>query len=227
MPNVNSVAGFAQQGSSRNQWPSQAIASTTETQFVISTDGGTANFFLTPPSATGVYGAQSNISIAANPAVTGRSGREYGLPSGESNQGWNTTSLLPGRLFKVRLVGTGNAGANAAQSAIINLYQGTSATIASDKKIGTTGAALAMVAGGAFNFSIEATLLWDNTSQILSGYYTSNIAFGSTSQFTTTTVVSNVVTGVTASGLSFLGTITMGNGAASTVQLSEFSLDQE
>jgi hypothetical protein len=98
--------------------------------------------------------------------------------------------------------------------------------VGSDKKIGTTGLALATVAGGAFNFLIEAFLLWDNTSQILSGSYTSNIAFGSASQFTTQTVVPNVVTAVTTAGLSFLGTITLGNAAASTVQVSEFVLEQ-
>ena len=226
MSNYNSVAGITAQGSARNQWPSQAVATTTETQFVVSTDSGTSQFFLTPPSPSGIYGAQTKFDEAGNAAITGRSGQLAGLPSGESNQGYTTAALASGRLFKVRLVGTGNAGANAAQSVIVKLYQGTSTTLASDKAIGTTGAALATVAGGAFNFAIEATLLWDSTSQILSGCYTSNIAFGTVSQFTTTTVVTNVVTGVTAAGLSFLGTITLGNAAASTVQISEFIFDR-
>jgi hypothetical protein len=151
----------------------------------------------------------------------------YGLPSGETNQGYPfDVWVAQGRLFYVRVSGVGNAGANGAQSVIINLYQGTSATLASDKKIGTTGSALATVAGGAYNFFIEATLLWDSTSQILSGSYEANIAFGSVSQYTTRTVVPNVVTSVTAAKLSFLATVTMGNAAASTAQLTEFVIER-
>lgn len=226
MANANTVGGFTLQGTARNTWPSQAIAATTETILQINTDGTASNFFLTPNLPTNIVGAQTSFSTAANAAITGRGGMQYGNPSGWSNNGWNTNVLLPGRQFTVRLVGTGNAGANAAQSVIVNLYQGTSATLASDKKIATTGSALATVAGGAYNFSIEAYLLWDNTSQILSGSFTANIAFGTTSQFTTTTVVSNVVASVTTAGLSFLGTVTMGNAAASTVQVSEFVIEQ-
>lgn len=226
MSNINSVAGFTVQGSSRNQFPSLALSSTTESIFPISTDSGTSSLFLTVPSASGAFGSQSPIDEAANSASARRGGAAYGLPSGESNQGWTSAALANGRAFKVRFVGVGNAGANAAQTIQVNLYQGTSATLGSDKKIGTTGAALAAVAGGAFNFLVEATLVWDSTSQILSGCYTANIAFGTASQFTTTTVVPNVVTGVTAAGLSFLATITMGNAAASTAQLSEAVIDR-
>ena len=160
-----------------------------------------------------------------NTSITDRSPYIYGLPSGESNDQFSAESWN-GRPFKVRAMGVGNAGANAAQSVQINLYQGSSATVGSNKKIGTTGTALAAVAGGAFNWMVEATLLWDSTSQILSGSYTANIAFGTVSQFTTTTVVPNVVTSVTAAGLVFNATIVLGNGAASTVQIKEFVADR-
>lgn len=226
MSNVNSITGVTSQGSARNQWPSQAIAATTETILKVGTDAGSTQFFLTPPSPTGIYGASSVLDEAGNAAITDRTGSVYGLPSGQSNQGYTTTALAPGRLFKVRLVGTGNAGANAAQSVIIKLYQGTSTTVASNHALATTGAALATVAGGAYNFAIEATLLWDSTSQILSGWYTSNIAFATTSQFTTDTVVTTVNGSITAALLSFNATVTMGNAAASTVQVSEFVFDR-
>jgi hypothetical protein len=226
MSNANSITGVTTQGSARNQWPTQAIAATTETIFTVGTDAGTTQFFLTPPSPTGIYGTQKFIDEASNAAITGRSGVLGGLANGESSQGYTTDALAAGRLFKVRLVGTGNAGANAAQSVIVKLYQGTSTTVASNHALATTGAALATVAGGAFNFSIEATLLWDSTSQILSGYYLSNIAFATTSQFTTSTVVTTVNGSITAALLSFNGTITMGNAAASTVKLSEFVIDR-
>ena len=234
--NTNTVGGISLQGTVRNTWPVQTVATTAETILQINTDGTAANYFLTPTLPTTIVGAQTPFSTVANASITSRGGSQYGLPSGWSNQGWNTNVLIPGRVFKVRLVGTGNAGANAAQSVIINLYQGTSATLGSDNLIGTTGAALATVAGGAFNYYVEATCLWDNTSQILSGAYTANIAFGSTSQFTaystavaTTPAVAStkfVFTGITAANLSFLGTLTLGNAASSTVQLSEFALEQ-
>ena len=226
MSNLNSITGVTAQGSARNQWPSQAVAATTETIFKIGTDGSTVNFFLTPPSPTGIYGSQANIDEAGNAAIAARSGTVVGLPSGESNQGYTTAALANGRLFKIRLVGTGNAGANAAQSVVVKMYQGTSATVGSDHALATTGTALATVAGGPFNFAIETTLLWDATSQILSGYYNANIAFATTSQFTTDTVVTTVNGSITAALLSFLGTVTFGNAAASTVQISEFAFDR-
>ena len=226
MSNVNSIVGVTAQGSARNQWPVQALAATTETIFTVGTNAGTTQFFLTPPSPTGIYGAQAVLDEAGNAAIADRSGNLYGLPSGQSNQGYTTNALAGGRLFKVRLVGTGNAGANAAQSVIVKLYQGTSTTVGSNHALATTGSALATVAGGPFNFAIETTLLWDSTSQILSGYYNANIAFATTSQFTTDTVVTTVNGSITAALLSFNGTITMGNAAASSVQLSEFTLDR-
>lgn len=226
MSNSNSIAGIARQGSARNQFASQAIASTTETIFTVNTDSGTTQFFLTPPSPTGVYGAKVNIDSAANAAITARSGNVYGLPSGESNQGYTTDQLATGKPFRVRLSGTGNAGANAAQSVIVALYQGTSTTVGSDVQLATTGAALATVAGGAFSFFIDATLLWDSGTGLIVGGFSSTIAFGSAQQFTVTKAILNVPTAVTAAGLSFLGTITMGNAAASSVQLSEFAIDR-
>lgn len=226
MSNPSTVAGFGGVGTGRNLFPSQAIAATTETVLTIGTDAGTTQCFVTVPSATAILGAQSPMDRQANQAITSRSGREYGLPSGESNQGYNTNNLLNGRNFRVRLAGTGNAGANAAQSVIIALYQGTSTTLASDKQLATTGAALATVAGGAFSFYIDATLMWDNSTQLLIGGYSSSIAFGTAQQFTVQKAILNVPTAVTAAGLSFLASITMGNAAASTVQLTEFNIDR-
>jgi hypothetical protein len=229
MANANSVAGFAQSGSSRNQFPTQTVATTVETILKISTDVSTsANFFLVAPSGGQIYGAQANLDVNANPAITARSGREYGLPSGETNDEFSSGSW-DGHPFKVRITGVGTAGQNGGQSLIFNLYQGTSASLASDKAIATTGAAFAIARGGvnvSFNFYVEALLAWDATSQVLSGSYTANIAGGTTSQFTTTTVITNVVASVTAANLSFLASITLGNAASSTVTLREFVIDK-
>lgn len=225
MSNANSVAGFAGSGTIRNTFPTQTVAATAETILTLNTDTGTASCFVVVPTGGQIYGSQTGLDTNSNAAITDRSNYLWGLPSGDSNDQFSVTSW-DGIPFKVRISGVGNAGANAAQSVIVNLYQGTSATLGSDKKIGTTGAALATVAGGGFNFYIEAYLLWDNTSQILSGSYTANIAFGTTSQFTTTTVVPNIPVTVTAAGLSFLATLTLGNAASSTITVKNFVIDR-
>jgi hypothetical protein len=201
------------------------VATATETILTVGTDTGTANYFLVAPTGGQIYGATSGLDVNGNQSITDRSQYIYGLPSGESNDQFSTSSW-DGRLFKLRVAGIGNAGANAGQTLQVNLYQGTSATIGSDTKIGTTGTGLAAVAGGAFNFYIEALLQWDATSQILSGSYSSNIAFAATSQFTTPTVITNVCTSVTAANLSFLATLKLGNAASSTLTLREFVLDR-
>jgi hypothetical protein len=111
----------------------------------------------------------------------------------------------------------------------LNMYQGTSSTLASDKAIGTTGAQTIAAAGtgGAFNFEIEAHLIWDSASGILSGSYKAGMGWGSSSSFTTQTVVTNVVTGLTVAGLSFLASVTFGFASASnTVTVKDFVLDR-
>jgi len=225
MANTNSLVGFAQSGTTRNSFPTQTVATATETILTLNTDAGTAGFYLTLPTGGQVYGATTGLDVNANPAITDRSNYIYGLPSGESNDQFNSSSW-DGRLFKVRVVGIGNAGANAGQTLQVNLYQGSSATVGSNTKIGTTGTGLAAVAGGAFSFYIEGTYLWDATSQILSGSYSSLISFAATSQFTTTTKVTASVTSVTAANLVFNATLALGNGASSTITLREFVADR-
>lgn len=221
MANTNSVAGFAQSGSGRNQFPTQTVATTTATPLVINTDTGTANYFLVLPVGGSIFGAQTKLDVNSNSSIITRSGREYGLPSGESNDQFSSSSW-DGRPFKLRVSGIGNAGANAAQSVTIGLYQGTSATIASDHLIGTTGT-VAAVAGGAFNFALEVTCIWDAASQILGGYYTGISNFGSASSTGGgTTAAFTSVASVTAANLSFVAALTLGNGASSTITLREF-----
>lgn len=228
MSNLNSVYGFASPGTTRNTFPAQAIAATAETILTIGTDTGTANYFLVAPSGGQIYGSNSGIDPNGNPSIIDRSNYITGLPSGESNDQFNSTSWS-GRRFKVRITGTGTAGHNGAQTVLINLYQGTSATLGSDSIIATTGAAYAVAQGATnvnFDFSIEATLQWSVGSQLLSGFYTANVAGGTTSQIKTPTVLANLPAVTSAAGLSFLATVTMGNAAASTIQISEFLIDR-
>lgn len=133
-------------------------------------------------SATDVFGSQSPIDEASNAASARRGGVAYGLPSGES-RGWTSASRRRSSLQNA-FRGDWKCGRERGPIRDCNLYQGTSATLGADKKIGTTGTAFATVAGGAFSFLVEAT----QHLRILSGSYTANIAFGSTSQFTTTVV---------------------------------------
>ena len=335
MANTNSVAGFAGNGSARNLFSAQSVAVTTETPLVVNTDTGTATAFVVAPTGGSVSGANAKLTANANGSITGRSYREYGLPSGESNDQFNSDSWNA-RPFKVRVSGVGNSAAQLAApvnatfttattggtltdlttyyyrvaavnaqggtslastetsletgnstantntltvkwaavtgataykvygrstgaelfmatvtaptlqwvddgsvtpagalpastttNVTLNLYQGTSSTLGSDKAIGTTGAVAIASAGGAFDFSIEATLLWDSTSKILSGWYTSNIAYGSSSSFTTTTVVTNVVTSVAPASLSFLGSVIFGfASSANSITVREFVLEK-
>ncbi len=335
MSNTNSVAGYSGNGSQRNQFAAQTVPTTTETALVVNTDTGTATAFIVAPTVGPIRGAASKLDINANQAVVGRSHREYGLPSGESNDQF-TSDTWNGRPFKVRITGIGSAAAQlaapvndtfttagtggtlldstayyyrvaavnasggtslastetsittgppgtnantvtvkwhtvagatsykvygrstgaellmatvaaptlqfvddgsitpagalpaAATSKVgFNLYQGTSSTLASDHAIGAIAAQSIATAGGAFDFEISATLQWDATSQILSGWYSSNLAAGSSSYYTTTTVVTNVVTGLTIADLSFLASVTFGfASSANSVTVREFVLEK-
>jgi len=224
MSNANSLAGVGLNGTVRNTFPVQTVAVTTETQLVVNTDTGTSPYFLVVPTGGQVLGANTGLDVNANTSITDRSAYMYGLPSGESNDQFNANSWNA-RLMKVRIAGIGNAGANAGQTVTFNLRQGTSLTPGSNNVIGTTGAALAMAAGGAFNFNIEATVQWDPTSQIFTGWYTANIAYGATKQWTAPTAFTSV-TSVTAALLSLSATVTLGNAASSTISVQEFVLDR-
>lgn len=331
MSNPSSIAGFSQSGTTRNQFPIQAVSTAAETQLTVSTDSGTANFFLTVPYGASPAGSYSPMDVNSNPAVLARSGREYGLPNGEGN-GSYTQYSWDGRPFRVRISGVGNAatqlatpvnaafatattggtltdtttyyyrvaavnaqggtslastetsettgsGGNlntvtvnwgavtgatgyviygrttgaelkigtvtaptvtfvdtgaatpsgalptsATSNVTLNLYQGTTSL---NSALGTTGARAIAPTGGAFNFEIEATLQWDITSQILSGWYTSVLGFGSSKYFTTPTVVTNVTTGVAASGLGFAGSVIFGfASSANTVTVRDFCIEK-
>ena len=227
MSNVNTVlGGYAGSGTLRNQFPTQTVASATEAALVVNTDAGTATALVTLPSGGSIYGASAPFDVNSNASSSRRSAREYGLPSGDNNDQFSSLSW-DGRPFKIRLSGTASLGAT--QTAIFYLYNGAATVVGTaGNRIGLTGAAYP--SGGTSttpsNFLIEFTGLWDATSQILSGWYTSNIANGSTSQFTTTTVITNVQTGVTAAGLTFCAGVKLANTTSSTISLREFTIEK-
>jgi len=224
MSNVNTVlGGYAGSGTLRNQFPTQTVASATEAALVVNTDTGTATALVTVPSvlaAGTAYGSAAPFDVNANAASLRRSGREYGLPSGETNDQFSQYAPISwdGRPFKIRLSGVASLGAT--QTAIFYLYNGAATVVGtSGNRVALTGAAYP--SGGTSttpsNFMIEFTGVWDATSAILSGWYTANIANGTTSQFTTTTVITTVQASVAAAGLTFCAGVKLANTTSSTI----------
>jgi len=235
--NVNTViGGYAGSGTLRNQFPTQTVATATETALVVNTDSGTATALVTVPVGGVVYGSTSPWDTNANAASLRRSGREYGLPSGESNDQFvagNTSGAVgawDGRLFKIRLAGVASLGAT--QTAIFYLYNGAATVVGTaGNRVALTGTAYP--SGGsssaAANFMIEFTGLWDATSGVLSGSYTSNIANGqggATSQFVAPTVITAVQTSVTAAGLTFCAGVKLANATSTTISVREFVIER-
>ena len=226
MSNTNSLAGFSGSGTIRNQFPVRTVATATETALVVNTDTSTVTALITVPTGGQIYGATASLDGNANPAITDRSQYMYGLPSGESNDQFNSGSFTA-KAFKVRLSGTASLGAT--QTAIFYLYNGAATVVGTaGNRVASTGAAFP--SGGTSttpsNFWLEFTGIWDPTLQTLSGFYTANVANGSTSQFTTTTVITNVQTSVTAAGLTFCAGVKLANTTSSTIQVQEFVIDR-
>ena len=335
MSNASTVVGWSQSGTTRNTFPTQTVAVATETALTINTDTGTAVYNPYLPYGALAAGSKPPIDVNANQAILRRTGREYGLPSGDANDPW-TSASWDGHPFKVKIAGIGNAAAqlaapvndtfvqansggtlldtttyyyrvaavnaqggtslastetslttsgtggnkhtmtvkwlavagavtynvygrstgaellmasvtaptvqwvddgsvtpagalptSATSNVTLKMYQGISTSLGSDHALGTTGAIAIATAGGAFDFTIEATLLWDATSQVLSGSYTANVGYGSSSHFIAPTVVTNVVAALPIASLAFLGSVTFGfASSANTVTLREFSIDR-
>jgi len=178
-----------------------------------------------------VIGGFNPLSPNANSSILGPAyGRLFGAPLGSQTPYFNSDAF-DGVPFRVRASCTGVAGANGAQSVIIKLALGTSATIGSDVIIATSGAGLAAVAGGAFAATIVAECLWTigtGSNGNLSSRHSATITFLPTP---TVQVVSDVIQTTTTapalaeSALSFVPFLVLGNGASSTIQWTEFALE--
>lgn len=229
--NANTILAF-RYGTGRNQLKSQSLATVTATAAVLNTDNGAgATAVLTVPGQTAILGTFNPLAPEVNGALLGPAyGRLFGAPRGNQVPYFTSTSF-DGVPFRVRVSGVGSAGANAAQSVLASLTLGTSSTIGSNVVIATTGAALAAVAGGSFQFTIVSECLWSLGSGAngnLSSRHSATISFLPTP---TIQVVSDVIQStvaapaLTQSALSFVPFITFGNAAASTVQFTEFTLE--
>jgi hypothetical protein len=221
--NANTIVSY-QGGTGRNQILSQTLATATETLFLVGTDTGTATAILTVPSG-GVTGASAPLDPNANSSITGNDyGRQYGRPNGTAAPWYSSTSFDLGRPFKVRIIGTGTAAANAGNTLIINLYAGT--TVTSGNLVATTGAALATVSAAPLSFFVEAELEWSLALTSLTGSQTANLNYNGTQQYTVPKAAANVVTITTAAGLQFVASAKWGNAVGGTIAVTEFSIEQ-
>lgn len=213
-------------GTLRGQIAPLVLAATTETALVVNTNAGTTTLFMTAPTGAGIAGADSPLSPDINPAKLVSGGRLYGPPFGSSRPVFSSTSFDFGKPFKLRLVGTGSAAANAGNTLTIKFYQGTSATLGSDTALVTPISAVATATAANLNFEIEVTCFWDSTSGYLSCYYTKNLVYNGT-QTSTAQTAGAVITGITSvANLSFLVSVAWGNAVGGTIAISEFSMDQ-
>lgn len=230
--NANTILAF-RSGTGRNQLKSQSTALTTALAAVINTDDAVgATAVLTVPSQTAKLGSFNPLSPNANSAILGPAyGRLFGVPLGGQTPYFTSTSF-DGVPFRVRVTGTGNVAAVALQTIQASLTIGTSATIGSNVLIGTTGAALAAVAGGNFQFTIVSECLWSLGSGAngnLSSRHSATISFLPTP---TIQVVSDVIQSTVAApaltqgALRFVPFVTIGVAqATTTIQFTEFALE--
>lgn len=178
---------------------------------------GTATALLVPTSA-------QNYGTLPSPALAAGSGLYISIPPELSgSQDWD------GHQFRVRIVGIVLSGTTGTFST--TLYLGTSSTAANDTSIAAaTSASITGSTTVPFHFSLDSTMLWDSTTQTLTGL--TNAQYNGVAAITTVvnTVVTATSTPVNASSLSnlqFIPFFTFGTGnAANTVTIKEFLIER-
>lgn len=221
MSNLNTITAIAG-GTSRGQIPTLTLASTTETAFSVNTDAGTAVAVLTIPvgnSGNSLVGSGTTVEFNVTPAISaGSYGRKVGV--GTEPPFFSATTFDAGRPFKIRIAGTATVATQLGNTVAINLYQGTSATLASDTKIA------ALTAGGTSGathpFLLEATVQWDSTGQTLGGFFSGV----NQNSVTAVTALSNAASVTQASSLTFVASAVFASAVGGSVSVSEFSVEQ-
>lgn len=224
--NSNVISGLVG-GTGRNQIPLQTLAATTETAFLVNTDAGTAAAIVTVPAGAGIGGSVTPLDPnVTNSAYLSNGPRQYGPPGGTSRPHYNSSSWN-GRAFKVRINGTGAAVANAGNTLELNLYQGT--TIGGTLIGGTGTNTIATASTAPLNFIIEATLIWDATTQSLTGMQWYNVNYNSTQPthaFSGPAAILNIPTVAAVANLTFVASAKWGNAAGGTIQVVEFLVEE-
>lgn len=223
--NLNTIAGYVG-GTKRNQIPSLVLAAVTETALPLNTDTGTTAALLAVPTQTAILGSTNGLGVNGNASIlVPPGGATNSIPDGANAPYFNSSSFDSGRPFILKLYGTGAAVTGGGNSLIVKIYQGTSATLGSDT-IFVTGPTIAAATTGNIRFTISVQCKWDSTSNTLSGVVSGDYMYAGTNTLITT-ATATVITGLTSpASLSFLPSITWGNAAGGTINVSEWSIEQ-
>lgn len=178
---------------------------------------GTATALLVPTSA-------QNYGTLPSPALTAGSGLYISIPPELAG-----SMDYDGHQFRIRMTGIVLSGTTGTFA--VSLYLGTSSTAASDTSIAVaTSASITGSTTAAFHFALDSTMLWDSTTQTLTGL--TNAQFNGVAGITTVvnTVLTASSTPVNVSSLSnlqFIPFFTFGTGnAANTVTVKEFLIER-
>ena len=142
------------------------------------------------------------------------------------------TSILDGSPFRLRASGeitTGSGGTATFLPGIYYVATNALTTVTAGGTIVAGVASTALAASTTYPFLIEATCIWDSTSQVLSGYYTQIV--GLASGFTAPAItIGNTLTAValdsTTAGQGFQFQLTMGTGrTAGSLTLVQFAME--
>lgn len=206
------------------------IATTTRTAATL-VNGQVATLPL--PLQTDIRGSSAPLDPNTSNTLSINQMGRAGTYRGQNAPYFTSASFDAGRPFRVRTVGTINVGATqTAKNVIITLFQGVSATLASDNILytpaaqGTTGigASATGVVAGHYNFVVEVCLIWDAVSQnLVTTECWSSVCGQYTARIAGTTI--NPVTAPSA--LSFLPAFEFGlANAANNVIFTELALEQ-
>jgi hypothetical protein len=157
--------------------------------------------------------------IVNAPSVTVNSTTETFLPTQISvrNSLFNSSNFDKGRPFAIHLRGFATGGTAATFQ--VKLYALNGAAHVAVAAFTVTGAAIPTTGT---QFNLNAELQWDSVSQTING-----TIYGQTGGTLTPYAVITTVTGIVASELSFVASVTFGAAlATNTVLLTEFSAEQ-
>lgn len=174
---------------------------------------------------TGLVGAAASLFVQSDNALWAAF---CGVPGIEVAG----TSALDGRAFYLRASGkitTGSGGTSTFLPGIYYVASNARTTVTAPTVLVAGVASTALAATTSYPWLVEATCIWDSTSQVLTGYYDQivGIASGLTTQaINISNFISSVALDSTTAGQGFQCAITMGTTRTGcTVSLSEFILE--
>jgi hypothetical protein len=218
MPNVNSCQGF-------KNLPAQTIATSATPTALLTPASGLISAYPSPvnPSGTGLVLISDPDVQSSNPTATSPT---------------YVNASLDGQAFKLRLVALITPGTASStvftpyiyevpQSVLLlnTLTSGSPTsggpTFTANDHLLYTGATVTTTATTAYNYVLEAELIWDSASGILNGYFDTLGAGTYTAAAATTPLAS-----VTATGLNFIPFFAFSTASNSTVVVKEFLLER-